>query len=128
MVTAITEGILISVKSNFIEEYSDAEKGNFFFKYHIEIENRNRFSVQLLSRDWYIFDSLDFPKMVSGDGVVGEQPILKSGETYAYNSGCEIHSEIGYMTGHYTFRNVDTNEEFPVLIPRFELYFPAVLN
>ena len=128
MCVAITEGISIRVKNNFVEEYSNIDKQKFFFKYTIEIENKSRFSVQLLRRDWYIFDSLNLPKIVSGEGVIGKQPILKPGESYTYSSGCEINSEIGYMTGHYTFVNMETKTEFPALIPRFDLYFPAVLN
>lgn len=128
MQTAITEGVVIRVQSKFMEEYSDIDNSQFYFKYHIEIENQSPFTIQLLTRDWYIFDCLNLPKMVSGDGVVGEQPILKPGETFAYNSGCALNSEIGYMTGHYTFINLETKQTFPVLIPRFELYFPAVLN
>ncbi len=128
MCVAITEGISIRVKNNFVEEYSNIDNHKFFFKYTIEIENKSRFSVQLLRRDWYIFDSLNLPKIVSGVGVIGKQPILKPGESYTYSSGCEINSEIGYMTGHYTFLNIETKTEFPALIPRFDLYFPAVLN
>jgi ApaG protein len=128
MHTAVTEGVLIRVQPKFMPEYSSVENMKFFFKYHVEIENLNSFPVQLISRDWYIFDSLDLPKIVSGEGVVGEQPILKPRESYAYNSACELSSEIGYMTGHYTFKNLETNSLFPVLIPRFELYYPVILN
>lgn len=125
---AITEGVLIRVKPQYIQEYSDVENKTFFFKYHIEIENHNPFPIQLLHRDWYVFDALNLPQIISGEGVVGEQPVLRPNEKFCYNSGCELNSEIGYMTGHYTFKNLETNELFPARIPRFELYFPAILN
>ena len=128
MKTAITEGIKISVISKFRPELSNLDDNVFFFDYKISIENRNSFTVQLLRREWFIYDSLSMPKYVSGEGVVGQQPILEPGEIYSYTSGCDLSSEIGYMTGHYTFRHHRNGTEFPVLIPKFDLIFPAKLN
>lgn len=128
MQTAITEGILISVKSEFLKEYSNVKENRFFYKYTIEIENKSGASVQLLSREWHIFGSLDTPKIVRGEGVIGDQPILKPGETYVYNSHCEMSSEIGYMKGFYTFTNLINKKDFLVQIPKFNLYFPAIFN
>lgn len=128
MKTAITEGIRISVVSKFRPELSRPDGNVFYFDYRISIENINPFAVQLLRRDWFIYDSLDSPKYVSGEGVVGQQPLLEPGEVYTYSSGCDLSSEIGYMTGHYTFLNLESTTEFPVLIPKFELILPAKLN
>jgi ApaG protein len=128
MTTAITEGIKISVQSSFRNDLSHVEEGSFFFDYRISIENRNSFEVQLLHRDWIILDSLDEIKYVSGEGVVGQQPILQPGEVYSYMSGCELSSEIGFMKGYYTFKQIGTNNTFQVFIPQFELYFPPRLN
>lgn len=128
MKTAITEGIKISVVTSFKPEFSRLEGNLYYFDYRISIENRNPFSVKLLTREWFIYDSLAAPKYVSGEGVVGQQPVLEPGEIYTYSSGCDLNSEIGYMTGHYVFKNMENNAEFPVLIPKFELVFPAKLN
>ena len=127
-ITAITEGIKITVVSQFRPELSGLEVDAFYFDYQISIENFNSFSVQLLRRDWFIYDSLKSPNYVSGEGVVGQQPVLEAGETYTYSSGCDLRSEIGFMTGHYTFVNKQTNVEFPVLIPRFDLITLSKLN
>lgn len=128
MSTAITSGIKISVEPSFRDDLSNVEHGNYFFQYKVTIENRNDFSVQLLEREWYIFDSLDHPKKVKGQGVVGEQPLLASGEVYTYISGCELVSEIGYMNGKYIFQKLGTFDQFTVEIPKFDLLFPARLN
>lgn len=127
-ITAITEGIKITVVSQFRPELSGLQVDVFYFDYKISIENFNSFPVQLLRRDWFIYDSLNAPKYVSGEGVVGQQPVLEAGETYTYSSGCDLKSEIGFMTGHYTFVNKQTDIEFPVLIPRFDLITPSKLN
>ena len=68
------------------------------------------------------------PKQISGEGVVGELPILSKNEAYDYISGCELRSDIGLMKGFYTFRNLQTGDNFRVVIPPFSLVFPARLN
>ncbi len=128
METTITKGIKISVVSNFKSEYSNLLQNVYYFEYKIEIENRSEHTVKLIRRDWFIYDSLDIPRYVSGEGVVGQQPVLSPGEVYHYSSGSDLSSEIGYMTGHYTFINLETKLEFPVFIPRFDLIFPAKMN
>lgn len=83
---------------------------------------------ELISRDWYIFDSLNEVRVVSGPGVVGEQPILKPGETFTYTSGCDLRSEVGQMKGFYTFKNLIDGELFQVYVPDFSLTYPGKLN
>lgn len=92
------------------------------------MENKNSFPVQLISRDWYIFDSLNEVRIVSGLGVIGEQPILKPGEKFTYTSGCDLISEIGQMKGFYTFKNLGDGETLQVYVPDFKLEYPGKLN
>jgi len=128
METAITEGVQITVETKFRSDLSHVIDNQFFFNYTITMENRNNFTVQLLSRDWYIFDSLNEPNFVSGNGVIGEQPILKPGQQFTYMSGCELFSEIGFMKGFYTFKNLSDNNLFQVYVPVFKLIHPPRLN
>lgn len=125
---AITEGVLVKVTTQFRADVSQAKEGSYYFNYRVDIENQNRFPVQLIHRDWFIFDSLNPPIHVSGEGVVGQQPRLETGEAYNYTSGCEIHSEIGAMHGFYTFLNLETRDVFRVEIPTFQLVFPGRFN
>ena len=128
MNTITSEGIMITVETLFRSDLSEVDQNQFFFNYQIEIKNNNDFTVQLLHRDWYIFDSLNNPKTVSGEGVIGEQPILKPGKSFTYVSGCELYSDIGQMKGFYTFQNKITNELFEVKVPTFELMCNWRLN
>ena len=57
------------------------------FAYTITIENLSDVSAQLMSRHWVITDANGKVQEVRGDGVVGEQPHLKPGESYRYSSG-----------------------------------------
>jgi ApaG protein len=132
MDTAITKGVKISVETIYRPDLSEISKRILFFNYSIEIENQNSFQIQLISRNWHIFDSLDKLRTVSGTGVIGEQPILEPGEVYVYSSGCDLISEMGYMEGHYDFAQVDADGSpvsfFKVTVPRFRLEYPAKLN
>jgi ApaG protein len=128
MITALTCGVKISVESLYRKDLSNVGNSMFFFNYRIVIENMNPFEVQLISRYWFIFDSLNPSKEISGEGVVGEQPILESGQNHVYVSGCDLHSEIGYMRGYYVFERMDTKERFKVAVPKFELVAKLKLN
>ena len=128
MNTLTTSGIQISVSTRFRRDLSDITVSSYFFNYHIEIENTNPFPVQLMSRDWYIFDSLSAARYVNGEGVVGEQPVLQPGEKYSYISGCDLVSEIGMMKGFYTFKNLLDDTSFEVFVPTFVMEYPGKMN
>lgn len=128
MKTLITSGIKISVQTQYRADLSQVESSSYFFNYRIDIENKNNYDVQLISRDWYIFDSLSEARVISGLGVIGEQPILKPGEKYTYTSGCDLNSEVGKMKGFYTFKNLMDGELFQVFVPEFKLQYPGKLN
>lgn len=128
METLITSGIKITVNTQFRQDFSSLKESVYFHNYRIDIHNSNDFKVQLISREWYIFDSLNEAHFVQGPGVIGEQPILKPQDAYTYTSGCELKSDIGKMKGFYTFKNMLTNELFQVLVPAFKLEYPGKLN
>jgi ApaG protein len=128
MDTATSEGVQITVRQHFRVDLSNVEENRFFFNYHIQMHNFNGFTIQLLHRDWYIFDSLNEPNFISGEGVVGEQPVLRADEKYSYTSGCELFSELGFMKGFYTFKNLRSGNLFQVHIPMFHLIYPYRMN
>jgi ApaG protein len=82
----------------------------------------------LLRRHWYIWDSNLIRREVEGEGVVGQLPIIESGEMYTYISGCPLLTEMGKMKGYYVFRNQDTLEEIEVPIPEFQFIAPQKNN
>lgn len=100
----------------------------YFFVYFITIINRSETTVQLLKRHWDIFDSNGEKRYVDGDGVVGETPVLEPGQSFEYNSGCNLSTELGYMAGHYVMKKLTDESEFKVEIPRFQLIVPSKLN
>lgn len=128
MVTQITRGIKISVNTSFEGTYFKNYKIHFAFSYEITIENYSKDSVQLISRHWEIFDSLNEIEIVDGEGVIGKKPVLKPGETHTYSSGCLLSSPHGAMKGFFNMINFTTTKNFRVIVPVFRLSAPYALN
>ncbi|KAB1156264.1 Co2+/Mg2+ efflux protein ApaG [Flavobacterium luteum] len=128
MVSQITRGIKISVLTTFEGTYFKNHKIHFAFSYQIIIENQGKDSVQLVSRHWEIFDSLNDIEIVDGEGVIGKKPVLKSGESHTYSSGCLLSSPFGSMKGHFNMINFTTTKNFKVIVPSFKLSAPFALN
>ena len=128
METQITKGIKISVQTTFKGTSMSNHTLYYAFSYTIIIENRSNETVQLTDRHWEIFDSLNQTEIVTGEGVVGQSPILKPSEKYTYTSGCFLTSNLGAMKGFYSMTNQVTFEQFKVMIPTFQLTNPLLLN
>lgn len=121
---ATTEGVTVRVVTNFLDEQSSPAQNRWFWSYHIRIENHRDDPVQLLTRHWKITDGHGGVNHVDGDGVVGEQPLLKPDGSHDYVSGCPLPTSSGIMEGHYRFIRAD-GSTFLVEIPRFKLVAPA---
>ena len=128
MVTQITRGIKISVLTSFEGTYFKNYKIHFAFSYQIKIENHSKDSVQLISRHWEIFDSLNDVEIVDGEGVIGKKPVLKPGERHTYSSGCLLSSPFGSMKGYFNMINFTSTKNFKVFVPTFRLCAPFALN
>ena len=128
MVSQITRGIKITVLTSFEGTYFKNYKIHFAFSYHITIENHSKDSVQLTSRHWEIFDSLNNIEIVDGEGIIGKKPVLKPGENHTYSSGCLLSSPYGAMKGHFNMINFTNTKTFKVIIPTFRMCAPFALN
>ena len=128
MLEKIASKIIIDASAIYQPKFSNPVLHEYVFTYIISIRNDSDQRIQLLSRYWHVFDSIGEAKEIEGDGVVGKQPVLSPEETYEYVSGCNIQSEIGRMTGHYVFKNLDNDQEFTVDIPTFNLITLDKLN
>jgi ApaG protein len=85
-------------------------KIHFAFSYQVTIENHSD-SVQLTSRHWEIYDSLNNIEIVDGEGVIGKKPVLKPGELHTYSSGCLLTSPYGAMKGYFNMVNFTTTKK-----------------
>ena len=128
MVTQITRGIKISVLTKFEGTHFKNYRIQFAFSYRITIENQSKDSVQLVSRHWEILDALNDLEIVDGEGVVGQKPVIKPGESYTYTSGCLLASPFGAMRGYFNMINFTSTRQFKVIVPAFRLSAPFAIN
>lgn len=128
MVQQITNGIKISVNSKFEGTSYRNYRLYYAFSYQITIENQSNHTVQLLKRNWTIFDSLNHTEIVKGSGIIGKKPVLKPAEKHSYQSYCFLTSPIGAMKGFYKMVNFSTSKLFKVRIPTFQLMVCSVCN
>ena len=124
MYRALTHEIEITVEPFYLEEQSEPDESRFVWGYRIVITNRSGQTVQLRDRHWRITDALGKMDEVTGEGVVGEQPVLEPGEQFEYSSGCPLDTSSGMMVGQYRMVRQD-GESFMVDIPAFSLDVPG---
>jgi ApaG protein len=122
-----TGDIVVRVSVSYLPEQSEPGKGRWFWAYHIRIENAGAARVKLVSREWTIKDGRGGQHEVRGEGVVGEQPVIESGQSFDYVSGCPLSTPTGSMEGRYFMVGAD-GTRFAVDIPRFPLIAPAVTS
>ncbi len=125
--SATTQGVLVQVRSEFLEEQSQPALRRFVFAYEITITNRGSEVVQLRSRHWIITDAMGEVQEVKGPGVVGEQPVLSPGESFRYTSGAVLPTARGTMRGTYQMHRAD-GAQFNAEIAEFLLERPYSLN
>jgi ApaG protein len=125
MYSETTRSIKITVRPIYLEEHSSPADDHYVWAYHVRIENGGGETVQLRNRHWKIVDSLGRLQEVRGPGVVGEQPVLKPGQSFEYTSSCPLSTSSGFMVGDYEMET-DDGERFLVRVPAFSLDTPGV--
>ena len=127
---AETEGVLVRVRPSYLAGQSDPDGGRWVWAYQVEIVNLTATTVQLMARRWVITDGQGRVEEVRGAGVVGEQPVIKPGDSYSYASGCPLGTPTGSMVGGY-YMTDPSGRSFEAAIPAFSLDVPGerrVLN
>ncbi|VAW62594.1 ApaG protein [hydrothermal vent metagenome] len=119
--------ISVEVTPAYIEEQSNPDQGHYVFSYTVTIINDGNLPARLLTRHWIITDARGETQEVKGDGVVGEQPLLKPGEGFQYTSGTMMKTSSGSMAGSYQMIAGD-GFHFDANIPEFYLLAPNTLH
>jgi ApaG protein len=119
-----THDVTVRVSVSFLPEQSMPDKGQWFWAYHVRVENGSDMAVQLMSRRWIIADGRGQRHVIEGEGVIGEQPVIAPGENYDYVSGCPLGTPTGSMQGAYIMIAED-GSSFEVAIPKFALTAPV---
>ena len=122
-----TDMVEIKAVSRFLPDQSGLPENRYVFAYHITITNRSEQTVKLLTRHWIITDAEDKVQEVRGEGVIGQQPELRPGESFEYTSGCSIATPVGTMKGSYFMEAAD-GRQFDAPIAEFTLAMPRTLH
>src|SRR5947199_8036259 len=120
MYSETTRSIKVTVQPFYLEQHSSPDDSHYVWAYHVRIENVGAETVQLRNRHWRITDALGRLQEVKGPGVVGEEPTLKTGETFEYTSGVPLPTPSGFMVGTYGMVT-EAGEHFDIEIPAFSL-------
>jgi len=123
----MSHSIEVEAEPAYIPAQSDPDENRYVFSYTITIRNTGDVAARLMTRHWIITNANGEVQEVKGDGVVGEQPHIKSGEGYQYTSGSIMETPVGSMRGSYQMMT-DDGTEFDAEIPTFTLAVPGALN
>jgi ApaG protein len=119
--------ITVVPRAAYLAEQSDPSRNRYVFAYTITITNSGDVAATLISRHWIITDADHHVQEVKGLGVIGQQPLLRPGESYEYTSGASIPTPVGTMRGTYQMRAED-GHDFDAEISPFTLSVPRVLH
>lgn len=117
----------VEVETRFVPDQSQPADNRYVFAYTITLRNIGDTGAQLLTRHWVITDANGKVEEVRGDGVVGEQPWMRPGDSYEYTSGAVLETSVGTMEGSYRMI-ADDGTHFDAKIPAFVLSIPRTLH
>ncbi len=117
----------VNVSVSFEPNQSDINENAYGFSYHVTISNLGTQAAQLISRHWIITEATGEVREVKGLGVIGEQPLIEPGESYAYSSNTMFSMPTGSMHGTYQMVAED-GTQFEAIIPPFECNMPRVIH
>jgi len=119
--------ISVAANATYVADQSDPSRNQYVFSYKITVTNTGSVPAKLISRHWIITDGEHRVQEVKGLGVIGQQPLLRPGESFEYTSGTHLATPVGTMRGTYQMIAED-GSAFEATIPLFTLSVPRVLH
>lgn len=110
----------VEVQPRYLPDQSAPDEDLYVFAYTVTITNTGEVTAQLISRTWNINDANGLTEKVRGLGVIGQQPLLKPGQSFEYTSGTRLRTPTGTMHGSF-FCVAEDGEKFDADIPLFVL-------
>ena len=120
-----TSGVEVCVRPFYAKELSQPSINKYVFVYRVKIKNMTSDDLQLISREWHIVEEDGTKSSIQGEGVIGKQPFIKSGEDFEYASQAILYLPSGIMYGIYKCVNQKTLQDFDIIIPAFSLDIPS---
>jgi ApaG protein len=110
----------VEVAPQYLPDQSNPEDDLYVFAYTITVTNTGEVTAQLIARTWNVNDANGHTEKVKGLGVVGQQPLLKPGQSFEYTSGTRLRTPTGTMHGSF-FCVAEDGEKFDADVPMFVL-------
>jgi ApaG protein len=110
----------VEVAPQYLPDQSNPDEDLYVFAYTITITNAGEVAAQLISRTWNVNDANGHTEKVRGLGVIGQQPLLKPGQSFEYTSGTRLRTPTGTMHGSF-FCVAEDGEKFDADVPMFVL-------
>ena len=117
----------VTVVARYLPEQSSPDQQAYAFAYSVTIVNTGDVAAPLVPGRWLICAARGTTQEVRGLGVIGQQPLLKPGEQFEYQSWARIAAPRGRMHGSYYCMTEDA-ESFEADIPAFELSQQSALH
>ncbi len=118
-----TNGVTVTVKPYFLDDQSSPNDSHYVWAYKVNIDNKGEEILKLNKRTWIIIDGNGRVLQMQGEGVVGETPTIKPGETFEYTSGTPLKTTSGIMQGYYLMIR-SNGDNLKIDIPTFSLDSP----
>lgn len=94
------------------------------FVYFISIFNDSSIPITIRARKWVVIEDGGETTVVEGDGVVGQQPVIKPDEHFSYNS-YHVIGRSALVNGAF-FAEIASGELIFSRIPEFRLEIPKL--
>ena len=94
------------------------------FVYFISIFNDSLVPITIRARKWVVIEDGGETTVLEGDGVVGQQPVIKPGEHFSYNS-YHVIGRNALVNGAF-FAVMETGQWIFTRIPEFSLEIPKL--
>jgi ApaG protein len=124
----MSDKIRISVSTKYIGKQQKSEhEFVHVFSYTVDITNLSNAPMTLRKRYWLITNGHGEKVEVSGEGVIGEQPVIAPDQTFQYTSASMLKTAVGSMQGYYDFEQQDKSI-YRADIAVFSLAVPNALH
>ncbi len=121
--SAVSYDIEVQVRPFYAKEFSDPFLHKYVYMYTVKIFNKSEDVIKLINRKWHIIEEDGSHSSIEGEGVVGQQPIIKAKNgRFEYTSQAILYTKSGLMYGEYSCKKIEKNNEIiNIKIPAFSL-------
>ena len=122
--TTFDDDVSVRVEATSAFRGTTTQQGQpmFVYQYRVRISNEGTSAVRLLGRAWTIenADGSEHASVPRGSpGVVGQTPVLESGQAFEYASGTTFSQPGGSISGCFQFVRVADQAKFDVEVAPF---------